>query len=556
MHRLAVMLGAVLLGLVVVGSQNTGAGAALAVAAKNGSFGQAKIAGITVGPPQYVMPPASSGLGYINAYGDLASLSDEHPTILPPGTVPGHENDYLFVVPPGVTVLTGGSGPDSNGVWTLDFALDYLPRSPGPDPTVGPIFLAPFDHSQCPAIDDQHPQDSTPDLNYAAPGSLVVDPTRARSKGMLLIYEGTTRCLNVDGGATQNDANGFYATLMVATSEQFGRLWPVYRNNFTPLPFQSTTWGPQAPASGAFGELVCVANNCDRMPSPDFGRYPVVSPPYSIADVVASGQPLSKGMGEQAPAAFVDGGYVYVVHNFGCPRDFLACRTSASADGMLTMARARLSGDDPLFFEKWTNGKFSEPGDGIGGEESAVFPVSASSTAYSSCQDPNQSQAMGSLSYLRSTHEYLLTFVCDSPADPANWSGSPPPPDPNADPQYVRKGSAWFYSTLDADQYDLSNQDKWSTPVEIVNSWQWHDSNHHYQSGRTPYCVYDGWYPSFMSLGALAGHLATTGYAFSMDGCTDGDAGRPRYFRSRVFNISLTTSSMTGVSTNSDRRSR
>jgi hypothetical protein len=466
------------------------------------------ITGITVQPSQLVLPPAVSGLSFINAYGDLSSLSDEHSTIFPPGTLPGHEHDYLFFVTPGMSVLTGGSGPDSNDVWTLDFASDYQPQPPAPDGTGGPIFIAPFDRSQCPAINGPHPQDTTFDLNYASLG--------------------------------------------VATSDEFEKLWPVYRNNFTPLPGQSTTWGPDAPANGAFGGLVCVGNNCNRTPSPTFGRYPIVSVPYSIDDVVASGQPLSRGMGEQAPSAFVDDvhpgsdTYVYVVHNYGCPADFKPCQMSANANSTITIARARLSGDVPLSFEKWTTAGFSRPGTGVGGEEASIFPVNQNPdpAAHKSCQDPSQNQAMGSISYVPETNQYLLIFLCSSGKDP-DPSKTPDPTPPPDDPNFQPRGAAWFYSTLDANPYDLSYQGQWSAPIEIGDSWHWFDhkvtdSNKDDPNGRNPYCIYSGWYPSFMSLGSPSGRLSTTGYAFSMDGCTDQAAGRSRLYRSRVFNISLT----------------
>jgi hypothetical protein len=253
-------------------------------------------------------------------------------------------------------------------------------------------------------------------------------------------------------------------------------------------------------------------------------------------------------MGEQAPSAFVDDiqpgsdRYVYVVHNYGCPTAFSACTTSANANGTITVARARLSGDLPLAFEKWNNGGFSRPGTGIGGEESSIFPVSAtpSAAAHASCQDPSQNQAMGSISYVQETNQYLLIFLCGSGRDPANPSDPPPPPPVNS--PYQQRGAAWFYSTLDASLYDLSNENQWSTPAEISGSWQWFDSNGNYSNGRNPYCVYDGWYPSFMSLGTPAGRLSTTVYAFSMDGCTDQGAGRSRYYRSRIFTISFSRS--------------
>jgi hypothetical protein len=212
-----------------------------------------------------------------------------------------------------------------------------------------------------------------------------------------------------------------------------------------------------------------------------------------------------------------------------------------NANSTITIAQARLSGDLPLSFGKWGNGGFSRPGTGIGGEESSIFPVSSTKAAHASCQDPSQNQFMGSISYVYETHQYLLIFLCTSGSDPANPAHPAPQPDSNT--TFQQRGAAWFYSTLDANLYDLSRQDQWSTPAEISGSWHWFDSNGNDSNGRNPYCIYDGWYPSFMSLGSPSGRLSTTGYAFSMDGCTDQGAGRSRFYRSRVFNISLTTSS-------------
>ena len=84
---------------------------------------------------------APDGSFPLNQYGGLGTLADEHSTIFPPGTLPSHW-DYLFFVATrtflnsissGVVVLTGGSGPNKNGQWTLDFAPDYghyFPNNP------------------------------------------------------------------------------------------------------------------------------------------------------------------------------------------------------------------------------------------------------------------------------------------------------------------------------------------------------------------------------------------------------------------------------------------
>ena len=126
---------------------------------------------------------------------------------------------------------------------------------------------------------------------------------------------------------------------------------------------------------------------------------------------------------------------------------------------------------------------------------------------------------MPSISYVEETHQYLLTFVCLSPTDPSTGSGP--------------AGAAWFNSTLDATRYDLSRQDKWSAPQEIIGSWSPYDSNNQCGSGSFRY--YSGWYPSFMSMGRKPGHLSTSGYVFFLKGCAGGGSGRE--FSSRTFTM-------------------
>lgn len=395
--------------------------------AQNHMDGQAwpshlKIARITVENPLYVLPPTTEApVNVINAYGGLATLADEHSTIFPPGTLPGHDHDYLFFVPTttalntntnGLVVLTGGSGPNEHGQWTLDFASDYdhSPVTPVDGVTNGQIFISPFQRQLCPKITRQHPQDTTFDLNYANGGSVIIDPTNWGSTRLLMIYEGTTLCINVNGGMTTNAANSFYSTLGVATSEGYGKVWPAYRAHLTDLPGQSTKWGPAAPEGGAFGSLVCGSNDCSGTPSPNFGRYPVLSPPYSIGDAVASAQPLSENVADSAPSAFVDdvhpwsGPYVYTVQNYLCPADIALCHTSAPNDvGIITVARARLNGGAPLSFEKWYNGSFRS--NGIGGDESPIFPeeLNATPADFSACRAASQVQSMGSINYVEET---------------------------------------------------------------------------------------------------------------------------------------------------------
>ena len=121
-----------------------------------------------------------------------------------------------------------------------------------------------------------------------------------------------------------------------------------------------------------------------------------------------------------------------------------------------------------------------------------------------------------SISYVEDAQQYLLTFVCDSPGDPAlgQKAGS------------MARGAAWFWST----SYDLSDQTQWTPPREISGSWSEFDN-----TGGCP--DYKGYYPSFMSLGKSAGHLSLTGYAFYLWGCQGGGTPGGRQFSSRAFTI-------------------
>jgi hypothetical protein len=194
---------------------------------------------------------------------------------------------------------------------------------------------------------------------------------------------------------------------------------------------------------------------------------------------MAAGEPLTSKYGEQEISGFVDDvagnakPYVYLL------------------SGNVRVARAQLNGGTaPLTFLKWDGRSFASPG--IGGTETSVLP----SGSFENCEAPQQNQYGSSISYVEDTQQYLLTFLCVSPNDPALG--------PNAGGQ---QGAAWFWST----SYDLSDQMQWSMPAEIVGSWSEFD-----KSGDCP--AYNGYYPTLMSLGKSAGQLGLAGYVFSLSG--------------------------------------
>jgi hypothetical protein len=199
-------------------------------------------------------------------------------------------------------------------------------------------------------------------------------------------------------------------------------------------------------------------------------------------------------MGDAIPSAFVDGDakgdhYLYVVYGY---HD--GGMTPAS-DGQIRMARAKL-GTEPLDFRKWYQGAFSEPG--LGGLDTGVLPAPGCGT--------NGQQHMAEVTFNDDLGLYLMVYVCTS-----GRAGS--------------QVGAWYYST--ATSLDLQD---WATPGMITNSEFPVTSP---CPGSTTGGEFDGYYPSFMSPGAAAGHTRLTGRAFFVNGC---DTGK-RTFTSRSFGI-------------------
>jgi hypothetical protein len=206
-------------------------------------------------------------------------------------------------------------------------------------------------------------------------------------------------------------------------------------------------------------------------------RYPVLK---ALTPEPSSPENPQVAMGNALPSAFVDGTNLYVTY----------VAPGTASDGMIRVARAALGGTGPVTFSKWNDGAFSEPG--IGGQDSGVLPA----------RGCTGHQDMGQISYNDALGLYLMTFVCSSSTQ-----------------------GAWYFST--ATSLDREN---WTAPLLIANS----------QLPVTQGCAtdgtgtaFDGWYPSFMSPGSPAGHTATTGFVFYMNGCDRGS----RTFLARTFTI-------------------
>jgi len=532
-----------------------------------------KISQIIVDDSLPVLAPAGQT---INAYVG-GGLPDEHSTILPPGTLPGQPDFLFFVATPKplthpllsndeTLVLRSVSPPASTASWTLDYAPDY---------GNGAVFLPAMTHTDCPIVDVPSLQDPTFDLNYAGVGTVFLDPTNPKNEGggnLLMVYEGANRCIGITDSRLPR-GNSAYSTIGIATSNDNGQSWPTYRANFTPLPLLSKWIGPYA-EMGAWGSNVCWGNYCPDMtvldPPLTYGRYAVSGPVTTVYQAMLSippnsNQELAENTGDSEPSAFVDdvaGGstppYVYVVHTYHpgslsqFPNNSLlypqpppnnTAEEFPTVKFDLAISRAQLNGGRKrLQFYHWYNGGFTEPALGSdtqtsGGHETPIFATPGLSddlNAYMQCLTPIQQRSDGSLSYSQDTHEYVLLFVCTSPTNPKTEKHYPPLPIERV------PGGTWFYSTLDADQYDLSAQDHWSAPRQMMSSpttafWS--------PFGTTTTCTgegFDGWYPSIMSSnypspGPKPGYLTSTGWIFFLSGCEAKNPGRT--YSTRFFTI-------------------
>jgi hypothetical protein len=379
-----------------------------------------QIKSFSVGPDQILSYPSL-----------LVNIPDEHTTLMPLASSIG---PYL---------LFGASktaGADTTGgavvLETTDFFNFSFPAPLGYTPQV---MTPPTPIDQCnPAYVTEF------DGNYAAPGSVVQDPTLPPGS-FIMIYEAENHC---PGGVLNMP---YYAAVGFARSSDSGKTWP-------------------APINGVLGGPA---------------RHPVLQSSDPQPSIPHSSE------GDAIPSAFVDldadqNYYLYVT--YGYPP------ASGNGDGLVRVARARL-GTDPLVFEKWYNGSFSQPG--IGGSDTGVTPSAGCA---------NGSQVHSEINYNDDLGLYLLIFVC------TNGTAS-------------SRVSAWYYST--ATSLDLQN---WTTPHMIQNS---QFPNTFPCSGLTSGEQFDGWYPSTVSPGAAAAHTRLTGYFFFQNGC---DVG-PRQFNSRTFTI-------------------
>jgi uncharacterized protein (TIGR03437 family) len=291
-----------------------------------------QIASFSVGPDQTLTYPNNPATP-----GHITALPDEHTTIIPPAAS-------------GSPYLVFAAGNISGGNWgalvlqTTDLKIFDFAAAQG---YKSEVLTAPLQFGQCTAA-----WANTFDENYAAPGSVVQDPTLPPGN-LIMIYEAENHC---PGGVNQFP---FYGTTGFARSSDNGKTWP-------------------APENGVLGGPT---------------RYPVLQnstpPPTTEHGYI----------GNAIPSAFVDKDtnknyHLYITY------------TSYPME-RVHVARAQLSAQSSsgqLNFLKWYNGSFSQPG--IGGAESPITPSAG-------CPG---SQFNSEISYNDDLGQYLLIFVCESGA--------------------------------------------------------------------------------------------------------------------------------------------
>ena len=283
-----------------------------------------------------------------------ADLPDEHTTFIP--RTPG-SGGYLVFGASRVSGVETGAGVvalETKNLKTFKFASGYTSPVMSP-PLPFTTCKLPKTGNDCPSGSPQYTYDPEFDLNYAAPGSVVQDPTLPPGN-LIMIYEAENHC---PGGCWQHD---FYATVGFARSSDNGKTWP-------------------EPVDSEFGD-------------PNLHRYRILKGPEdeSIDPVPLADQ---RPLGNAIPSAFVDGNYLYVTYFFAGP----------GADGLIRVAQGELGGSDPITFLKWYKpanrpGGFSEPG--RGGLDSGVLPPGGCTGR----------QNMSQISYNDVLGVYMMTFVC------------------------------------------------------------------------------------------------------------------------------------------------
>ena len=280
-------------------------------------------------------------------------LPDEHSSFLPPATDGG---PYIFFEAARVG-RTGAVVLQTTRFKKFSLAAGYN----------SPVLFAPVQFNECAAdaglpadVDDEF------DENYAAPGSVVQDPTLPAGN-LMMIYEGENHCRSDASGI--HNVQAYFATVGFARSSDTG-----------------VTWAAPSVTTSAT-------------------RYPIIGgpdpkPPYDAT--------MQTAVGDAIPSAYVEGSCLYVVYaEHPGP-------SNPSKQIAIQIARAQLGGADPLTFQKYLvtagEGAFASPA--LSGEGTNVIPFTPIGTPFAGAVCTGTQYQPG-LSYNDVLHRYLMTMVCE-----------------------------------------------------------------------------------------------------------------------------------------------
>ena len=290
-------------------------------------------------------------------------LPDEHSSFLPPAAASA---PYTFFEAARVTGHTGAvvlSATSDLQTWSL---------APGYS---SPVLGSPKLFGQCAGAADPGTLDFEFDENYAAPGSVLQDPTMPDGN-LMMIYEGENYCRQ-DPSMVWHNVQPYYATAGFARSADNGVTWP---------------------APGL---------------TPGIFRYPIIGGPDSKPGYdAASITPV----GDAIPSAYTKGSCLYVVYAYHPAPDNPDTHAIA-----VQIARAQLDGTaDPLTFQKYAavtggSGGFTSPGLTGTGTDVIPFTPIGSVPATPTCTG---TQYQPGLSFNQELHRYLMTMVCEVSSTP------------------------------------------------------------------------------------------------------------------------------------------
>ena len=287
----------------------------------------------------------------------VATLPDEHSSFLAPAAA---GDPYLFFEAAKVGTTLGAV------VLAVDVDAGTFSLASG---YASPVLNSPKPFGQCAGVGDPAGLDDEFDENYAAPGSVLQDPTLSAGN-LIMVYEGENHCRTDPSTMIVHNVQPYYATAGFARSSDNGVTWPA--PGLTPGPFRYPILGG-----------------------------PAAKPAYDPTSITA--------VGDAIPSAYIKGSCLYVVYaNHPAPTD----TNHAIA---IQIARTQLDGTtDPLTFQKYLvssgAGAFDSPG--LGGDGTNVIPFTPIGSASATPQCTG-TQFQPGLSYNQALHRYLMTMVCE-----------------------------------------------------------------------------------------------------------------------------------------------